>query len=204
MQKSIAVLLIVMAAMSCRHHKEEVASTSTETTATASTQSDVPLTGTTRKAEEPAEAPKHLGPEVGTDLPAPGALINVPALAGRSRERIEQVIGAPEDKQKSIYRVSGQPIHIIYERDRAMWFEVAVPWPVLNAVDALRLLGLETVNLIPDKETDSEVDYTVEFSGVEVEGEKEKITKLRGVATKPQTAPEWTDVGAGIRRPLNY
>ncbi|HKO01117.1 MAG TPA: hypothetical protein VJ032_05470 [Thermoanaerobaculia bacterium] len=199
MQKSIAVLLIAMAAMSCRRHKEDVASTSTS--ASTATTSDAPLVGHTRKVED-KEGPKHLGPEIGTDLPAPGALINVPALVGRTRQRIEEVIGPPEDKEKSIYRVTGQPIHVMYEHDRAVWFELAVPWPVLNAVDALRLLGLETVNLTPTKETELEVDYTVDFSGVELDGAK--ITQLRGVATKPQTAPEWTDVGAGIRRPLNF
>jgi hypothetical protein len=199
MQKSIAVLLMAMAALSCRHRKEDVAS-SRSTPSIATSTSDAPLVGHTRKVDGDKSAPKNLGPEIGTDFPTPGAIINVPALVGRSKERVEGVIGEAEDKQKSIYRVSGQPVHVYYENGRAVWFEMAVPWPVLNAVDALRLFSVDLLNVEPQQESDNQAVYTVEFSGVELNGST--ITKLNAVAAKPQTAPEWTDIGAGIRRPI--
>jgi hypothetical protein len=201
MQKSIAVLLIALAGMSCRHRKEETAATTGTTETAAAAQSGSPLVGTTRKVEESsASAVKHLGPEVGTDLPSPGAIVNVPALVGRSRERINETLGEPEDKSKGLYRVAGQPVKISFDAaDRAIWFEMDVPWPVLNAVDALRLLSIEAVNIVPEQESEERVDYVIEFNGVELEGKK--VSKLNAMATKPQTAAEWTGVAAGFRRP---
>jgi len=199
MRKSIVVLLIALAALSCRHRKEEVAATATTDSATVTAQSGSTLVGTTRKIDEAPAAVKHLGPEIGTDMPSPGAIVNVPALIGRTRERINQTLGEPEDKLKGIYRVAGQPVTITFDHaDRATWFAMQVPWPVMNAVDALRLLSIEAVNIVPAQESDERVDYVIDFSGVELNGAT--ISKLNAVATKPQTAPEWTDVGAGFQR----
>ena len=199
MQKSIAVLLIAIAAMSCRHRKEETAATASTETAGGVAQSGSPLVGRTRKIDE-SSAPKHLGPEVGSDMPSAGAIVNVPALVGRSRERVNAVLGEPEDKEKGIYRVSGQPVKIYFDsRDRATWFEMDVPWPVLNAVDALRLLSVEAMNIVPEQESEEQVNYVIDFSGVELDGKT--VSKLSAVATKPQTAAEWTAVGAGFRHP---
>jgi hypothetical protein len=200
MQKRIAVLLIALAATSCRHHKEETAATGTSDTAAAAAQSGSPLVGRTQKVDESSSVVKHLGPDVGTDMPSPGAIVNVPALVGRSRERINATLGEPEDKAQGLYRVSGQPVKIYFDHaDRATWFEMQVPWPVMNAVDALRLLSIEAVNIVPEQESEERVDYIIDFSGVELDGKT--VSKLNAVATKPQTAAEWTDVGAGIRRP---
>ena len=92
------------------------------------------------------------------------------------------------------------PVTISFDHeDRATWFAMSVPWPVMNAVDALRLLSIEAVNIVPEQESDERVDYIIDFSGVELDGKT--VSKLNAVATKPQSAPEWTDVGAGIRRP---
>jgi hypothetical protein len=200
MQKSIAVLLIALAALSCRHRKEEAVATATTDAAAVAAQSGSPLVGKTRKVDESSTSVKHLGPEIGNDLPSPGAIVNVPALVGRTRERINETLGEPEDKSKGIYRVAGQPVKIYFDHgDRATWFEMPVPWPVMNAVDALRLLSIEAVNIVPEQESEERVDYIIDFSGVELDGKT--VSKLNAVATKPQTAPEWTDVGAGIRRP---
>jgi hypothetical protein len=200
MQKSIAVLLIALAALSCRHRKEETAATATTDSAAVAAQSGSPLVGRTSKVDESSAPVKHLGPDIGNDLPSPGAIVNVPALVGRTRERINGTLGEPEDKSKGLYRVAGQPVTIYFDHaDRAIWFEMPVPWPVMNAVDALRLLSIEAVNIVPEQESEERVDYIIDFSGVELDGKT--VAKLNAVATKPQTAPEWTDVGAGFRRP---
>jgi hypothetical protein len=202
MQRSIAVLLITLAVMACRHRAEQATSTTSTADAASSTSSDEPLVGQTKKVEAPSTIATRHDPPVGDEMPSPGAIINIAALVGRSRERVEAVLGPPIEGQKNVYFVAGQNVKVTYERERATWFEMTVPTPVMNAVEALQFMSIDVLNKVPDSETDRAVNYTVEFSGVDFEGVN--VTKLKAMATKPQGAPEWTDIAAGIRAPRPY
>jgi hypothetical protein len=191
MQKRIAATLFLLVAAACRH--ETAAPAASQTTSAAPSG----LTGSTR-AQAATNAPLDNTPGVGTDAPTIGALVNVPALAGRSRKKVEGVLGPPASQGSSIYNVGGNAVTVHYDGDgRAVWFEMDVPGSVLGAADALRLLSIDALTVAPSVDSEARAEYTVPFSGVDI-GLGRKVTTLHATATKPVSSTEWKHIGAGL------